>query len=215
MGGTTWGKGDPVRGTDRLHAGLGFGRTSVRRLCVAAGLGVVLGVSALAGFALSSPTNGSAGDGMSDATRSQSVGFTPAPRDGDIIMHALNYEFSADPRTAEVIAWLSERKILEAVEFDLTMRVSRVTAEAIPAEGVELPTESFTTRGIRFNDAGEIVEILPASNDGSDSCALEILIAGDNPRNWTYFCVGSCTLPEECLLGINFPTLEIACICLD
>ena len=215
VGERTWGEGVQVRRTDSFHAGLGFGRTSVRRLCVAAGLGVVLGVSALAEFALSSPTNGSAGDGMSDATRSQSVGFTPAPRDGDIIMHALNYEFSADPRTAEVIAWLSERKILEAVEFDLTMRVSRVTAEAIPAEGVELPTESFTTRGIRFNDAGEIVEILPASNDGSDSCALEILIAGDNPRNWTYFCVGSCTLPSECLLGINFPTLEIACVCLD
>jgi hypothetical protein len=120
---------------------------------------------------------------MSNATLSQPVGFTPAPRDGDIIMHALNYEFSADPRTAEVIAWPSERKILKAVEFDLAMRVCSVTANAIPAEGVELPTESFTTRGIRFNDAGEIVEILPASNDGSDSCALEILIAGDNPRN--------------------------------
>lgn len=215
VGDRTWGEVDQVRGTDRLHAGLGFGRTSVRRLCVAAGLGVVLGVSALAGVALSSPTNGSAGKGVSDATLSQPVGFTPAPRDGDIIMHALNYEFSADPRTAEVIAWLSEKRILEAVEFDLTMRVTRVTAEAIPAEGVELPTASFSTRGIRFNDAGQIVEILPSSNDGSDPCELEILIAGDNPRHWTYSCVGSCTLPSECLLGINFPTLEIACICLD
>ena len=215
VGERTWGEGVQVQATDRFHAGLGFGRTSVRRLCVAAGLGVVLGVSALAGFALSSPTNGSAGDGMSDATRSQSVGFTPAPRDGDIIMHALNYEFSADPRTAEVIAWLSERKILEAVEFDLTMRVSRVTAEAIPAEGVELPTESFTTRGIRFNEAGEIVEILPASADASDPCVMQVLIAADNPRRWTYFCEGSCLPPGECLLGMDLPTLEIACICLD
>jgi len=215
MGGTTWGKGDPVRGTDRLHAGLGFGRTSVRRLCVAAGLGVVLGGSILAGVALSSPSNGSSNEGMSGATIVQPVGLTPAPREGDVIMHALDYEFSAHPRTAELIAWFSERNVLKAVGFDLTMRIYRVTTEAVPAEGVELPTESFTTRGIRFNEAGEIVEILPASADASDPCVMQVLIAADNPRRWTYFCEGSCLPPGECLLGMDLPTLEIACICLD
>lgn len=91
------------------------------------------------------------------------------------------------------------------------MRIYRVTTEAVPAEGVELPTESFTTRGIRFNEAGEIVEILPAS----DPCVMQVLIAADNPRRWTYFCEGSCLPPGECLLGMDLPTLEIACICLD
>lgn len=184
-------------------------RTNARRLCVAAGLGVVLASSVLAGVALSS------GATMAPAglVTVRAASFEESAREGDVTMTAANHEVTANPRTADLIAWFSARGMLRAVGFDLALRVDRVTAVVVAAPGVELPSEPFATRGIRFNEAGEVIEILPAAAD-ADQCELFVLFESENPRHWTYFCEGTCTAPRECMLGIDLTTLEVSCACI-
>jgi hypothetical protein len=184
-------------------------RTNARRLCMAAGLGVVLATSVLAGVALSSSVTAV----PSGIVTVRATSFDESAREGDVTMTAADHEVTANPRTADLIAWFSARGLLRAVGFDLALRVDRVTAEVVPAPGVELPSAPFSTRGIRFNEAGEIIEILPAAAD-EDTCELFILFDSENPRHWTYFCEGTCTAPQECILGIDLTTLEVSCACI-
>lgn len=196
-------------------------RRDARRFGVAAGLGLVLAASIGLGVVLSRrDTNAytlpNAHAGMtSDSALMQSNGYTPARRgaEGDGIVEVMEHELNAHPSTAAVIAWLSEQSLLHSVGLDLTMQVQRVSAKAVATAGVELPTTTFSARGIRFNEAGEIVEILPASDVDSNACDLTIVVSTENPQHWTYSCEGRCTPPEECLLSIDGATREIACSC--
>jgi hypothetical protein len=219
--GNAFGGKDALRRAAHVTAEPTRTRRDARRFGVAAGLGLVLAASIGLGVVLSRrDTNAytlpNAHAGMtSDSALMQSNGYTPARRgaEGDSIVEVMEHELNAHPSTAAVIAWLSEQSLLQSVGLDLTMQVQRVSAKAVATAGVELPTTTFSARGIRFNEAGEIVEILPASDVDSNACDLTIVVSTENPQHWTYSCEGRCTPPEECLLSIDGATREIACSC--
>ena len=121
--------------------------------------------------------------------------------------------WTVHPKTLEMIEWFDARGLFRSVVLGPDGHVDQVICEAVPAAGVVLPDVPFRTAGIRCNDAGEIVEILPASSD-NDQCELFVLMSDPNPRTWIYTCFGPCPAPSACVLGIDLATLEFACACI-
>ena len=196
-----WGKVEPDAQPTRA-------RTTARRLYVAGFFGVVFTSAALFG-ARYSP----AGSPLGSESALADAPFTAMSHEGDVRYKLGDVELSVHPKTLELIEWFDAHGLFRSVGFGTDGQVDRVVCEAVPAAGVTLPTASFRTAGIRFNERGEIIEILPASSN-DDPCELRILIADPNPRNWIYTCVGPCPTPSACILGIDLPTLEIACACI-
>lgn len=80
-----------------------------------------------------------------------------------------------------------------------------------PAPGVTLPGGSFTCGGIRFNTAGEVVEILEVAGA---SCRLNVIFDPDTGEFYLD-CGGDCTPPVlECSLYFDLLTLSYRCSCL-
>lgn len=80
-----------------------------------------------------------------------------------------------------------------------------------PAPGVTLPSGSFTCGGIRFNTAGEVVEILEVAGA---SCRLNVIFDPDTGEFYLD-CDGDCTPPVlECALYFDLLTLTYRCSCL-
>lgn len=191
----------------QAHAQPTRARTPARRLCV---VGLVAIGLATAGYFGATPTTLS-----TPGARQALAGtpFTSTSREGDRPYPVGDVVLSVHPRTLEMIEWFDARGLLRSVGFDADGRVDRVICEAVPAAGVTLPDASFRASGIRCNELGEIVEILPASSD-DEPCELFVILADPNPRNWIYTCIGPCPAPSACILGIDLATLEIACTCL-
>lgn len=80
-----------------------------------------------------------------------------------------------------------------------------------PAAGVTIPRGSFTCAAIRFNEQGEVVEIV---EDGFQQC---VVVAEEIPDTGEFLltCFGTCTPPSlQCPLIFDFQTLSYRCPCL-
>jgi hypothetical protein len=80
-----------------------------------------------------------------------------------------------------------------------------------PAAGVTIPRGSFTCAAIRFNEQGEVVEIV---EDASRQC---IILAAEDPDTGEFLltCLGTCTPASlQCPLIFDFQTLSYRCPCL-
>ena len=120
---------------------------------------------------------------------------------------------TSTPQLNEAGGWLSDRGLLRGLGFNRALAISGWQIELNPAPGVLLPSGTVETGGIRFNEDGEVVEILPAVDDSP--CITLLTQDAANPRLWFINCLGDCAgngLP--CTLMIDLATLELRCDCL-
>lgn len=84
-----------------------------------------------------------------------------------------------------------------------------------PAPGVAIPTGSFEAPFVRFDDAGEVLEIgevgeAPASN----TCQTYWIQDTEDPAWWIVVCVGNCPpAGASCVLMFDAGTGTLACGC--
>lgn len=135
------------------------------------------------------------------------------PRDL-VRVRALDREFVANRGTLEAAKWLSARGLLEGVQLAQDAgKGERLKVALRGAPGVAIPAGSFEAAAIRFNEAGEVVEIVPASSDAG--CVVVGIDDPENPGQYWLGCMGNCSNPGlRCTLAIDIVTLEISCPCL-
>lgn len=130
----------------------------------------------------------------------------------DAALRGAGTQFATSERTMEAGAWFSDRGLLRGVRFDRARFVDGLILELVPAPGVELPTGAVETGGVRFNEDGEVVEILPATDDAP--CITLLTQDPGNPRRWFINCLGDCPADgPPCAIMIDLTTLEMACEC--
>jgi len=133
--------------------------------------------------------------------------------------HGLNAANGASNRrtvdpNSPTIQWLQDRGIFRDFLRDESGSPIGLVVELRSAPGVEIPTESFSTEGLRFNENGEVIEILsPTTVPSTNECTLFIFTPNDNPRQQLFVCVGDCDTTEECAMLIDLSTLAFACNC--
>ncbi len=133
--------------------------------------------------------------------------------------HGLNAAHSTPTRrtveqNSPTVQWLQDHGIFRDFLRDELGNPIGLVVELRAATGVEIPPESFVTEGLRFNEHGEVVEILsPTSTPTTNQCSLFILTPSDHPRQQLFVCVGDCVTPEVCTMLIDLSTLVFACAC--
>lgn len=140
---------------------------------------------------------------------------TAGPRD-QVSVHANGMVIPALRSTMDAAHWLGDRGILKGIKLaDSAASESsgeRLRVHLVPAAGVTIPSGTFEAKAIRFNEAGEVVEIVPAESAG---CSVVVVYDPDFPEDNWIGCVGGCKNASlHCTLSIDLSTLEIACPCM-
>ena len=122
-------------------------------------------------------------------------------------------DFTASPSTMEAMKWLSDRGRSNGFRFNADLEVTHFRIALDAAEGVELPTGSFESEFIRFDDQGQVVHVEPAAATALGRTMVWVQDS-TNPRYWFVTCTGTCT-PQNlpCSLFIDIATLELSCGC--
>lgn len=132
--------------------------------------------------------------------------------DLDAVIDGAGVRLATTQRTMEAGAWLSARGLLHGIRLSQMHGVSGLEVELIPAPGVELPSGRIESGGIRFNEEGEVVEVLPLPADSP--CTMVVVQDTENPRLWVITCVGVCPSDgSPCTPMIDLATLQIVCDC--
>lgn len=129
-------------------------------------------------------------------------------------VQAGGHEFAARRTTMEAASWLSARGRLYGLKFAPDAGDGeQLRIHLVPAPGVEIPRGSFEASAIRFNEAGEVVEIVPA--EAASSCQVVGFEDPDEPGRYFVSCIGGCTTPGlRCTLTIDIVTLQLDCPCM-
>lgn len=133
-------------------------------------------------------------------------------RASDAVVEGGGIRLATTRQTMEAGAWLSDRGLLRGVRFSRGHGVTGFEIDLIPAPGVVLPTGRVESGGVRFNEDGEVVEILPLAAD--NPCVTLLVQDTENPRRWIISCLGVCPSDgSPCIPMIDLTTLQIVCDC--
>lgn len=119
----------------------------------------------------------------------------------------------AVPMRAEVahqFAALTKTTSVTAAKFSREGELQRLALRLRPAPGVTIPDGEFECDAIRFNEAGEVVEIVPASSAG---CRMLVIEDPENPESSIPVCTGDCPAAQICQFYFDVGTLELGCDC--
>jgi hypothetical protein len=134
--------------------------------------------------------------------------------DETVRVDALGHEFVAKRETMKAAEWFGERGRLFGLKFAADAGSDeRLRLRLVPSEGVAIPSGSFEASAIRFNDAGEVIEIVPA--DPTAGCQVVAFEDPEDPGHYLVGCSGTCNdAALRCTLAIDIVTLELACPCM-
>jgi hypothetical protein len=111
---------------------------------------------------------------------------------------------------AHQFAALTKTTSVTGAKFSREGELQRLTLRLRPAPGVTIPDGEFECDAIRFNEAGEVVEIVPASSAG---CRMLVIEDPEDPESSIPICTGDCPTAQICQFYFDVGTLELGCDC--
>lgn len=111
---------------------------------------------------------------------------------------------------AHQFASLTKTISVSGAKFSPEGELQRLTLRLRPAPGVTLPDGEFECDAIRFNEAGEVVEIVPAASAG---CRMLVIEDPEDPESSIPICTGDCPTAQSCQFYFDVGTLELGCDC--